>query len=173
LDHSSVTSSPRLIAGSYVLHRLLVPRHPPCALTNLTTKMLASTVQFSSYERPPPTTGAYPPPPHHTMVHSTTTQEAAGGSPQDGAKGTQPKPDPSGPNSVPNANPPHPARSHPTPPPQEREPHRDNETSCTRTGRNGRRQLTDVPPSSTLPGTLARGRALDATPKRGPAPDAP
>src|SRR3954471_10154522 len=38
LDHSSVTSSPRLIAGSYVLHRLLVPRHPPCALTNLTNK---------------------------------------------------------------------------------------------------------------------------------------
>src|SRR3712207_4968755 len=46
-DHSSVDSSPRLIAASYVLHRLLVPRHPPCALTNLTTKMLASTVQFS------------------------------------------------------------------------------------------------------------------------------
>src|SRR4051812_35487874 len=36
-----------LIAASYVLHRLLVPRHPPCALTNLATKMLASTVQFS------------------------------------------------------------------------------------------------------------------------------
>src|SRR4028119_1575351 len=50
-DHSSVDSSPRLIAASYVLHRLLVPRHPPCALTNLTTKMLASTVQFSSYGR--------------------------------------------------------------------------------------------------------------------------
>src|SRR3954467_2875514 len=46
-DHSSVGSSPRLIAASYVLHRLLVPRHPPCALTNLATKMLASTVQFS------------------------------------------------------------------------------------------------------------------------------
>src|SRR4029078_285849 len=46
-DHSSVGSSPRLIAASYVLHRLLVPRHPPCALTNLATKMLASTVQLS------------------------------------------------------------------------------------------------------------------------------
>lgn len=34
-DHSSVGSSPRLIAASYVLHRLLVPRHPPCALTHL------------------------------------------------------------------------------------------------------------------------------------------
>ena len=47
-DHSSVDSSPRLIAASYVLHRLLVPRHPPCALKNLATKMLASTVQFSN-----------------------------------------------------------------------------------------------------------------------------
>jgi hypothetical protein len=34
-DHSSVASSSRLIAGSYVLHRLLVPRHPPYALINL------------------------------------------------------------------------------------------------------------------------------------------
>ena len=49
-DLSSVYSSPRLIAASYVLHRLLVPRHPPCALINLTTKMLASTVQFSRYK---------------------------------------------------------------------------------------------------------------------------
>src|SRR3978361_2153738 len=51
-DQSLVDSSPRLIAASYVLHRLLVPRHPPCALTNLATKMLASTVQFSSSGRP-------------------------------------------------------------------------------------------------------------------------
>lgn len=29
--------SPRLIAVRCVLHRLLAPRHPPCALTNLTT----------------------------------------------------------------------------------------------------------------------------------------
>ena len=29
-------SSPWLIAASHVLHRLLPPRHPPCALTNLT-----------------------------------------------------------------------------------------------------------------------------------------
>src|SRR4051794_34832249 len=50
-DQSSVDSSPGLFAASHVLHRLLVPRHPPCALTNLATKMLASTVQFSSYGR--------------------------------------------------------------------------------------------------------------------------
>ena len=37
-DQSSVINSPRLIADSYVLHRLLMPRHPPCALKNLTTQ---------------------------------------------------------------------------------------------------------------------------------------
>ena len=36
-DHSPVIGSPRLIADSHVLHRLLVPRHPPCALNNLQT----------------------------------------------------------------------------------------------------------------------------------------
>ena len=34
-DHSSLTNSPGLIAGHNVLHRLLVPRHPPIALHNL------------------------------------------------------------------------------------------------------------------------------------------
>ena len=79
-DRSLVADSPGLIAGSYVLLRLLVPRHPPCALKNLATqkshhttpgrkrcggptqtlllqsqKMLASTVQFSTYDQTPPT----------------------------------------------------------------------------------------------------------------------
>ena len=36
-DQRSVGSSPRLIAASHVLHRLLAPRHPPCALGNLAT----------------------------------------------------------------------------------------------------------------------------------------
>ena len=31
-----VCSSPRLFAAYRVLHRLLVPRHPPCALSSLT-----------------------------------------------------------------------------------------------------------------------------------------
>lgn len=34
-DQSSFTSSPWLIAGYNVLHRLLVPRHPPIALSSL------------------------------------------------------------------------------------------------------------------------------------------
>lgn len=34
---SPFIDSPRLIADYYGLHRFLVPRHPPCALKNLTT----------------------------------------------------------------------------------------------------------------------------------------
>src|SRR5215831_2033860 len=33
-----VCGSPRLIAACHVLHRLRLPRHPPCALSSLTTK---------------------------------------------------------------------------------------------------------------------------------------
>jgi hypothetical protein len=65
-DHSSVDSSPRPIAASHVLHRLLVPRHPPSALDNLTTKMLASTMHISTNNQPQPhrhtTTTPTPPP---------------------------------------------------------------------------------------------------------------
>ena len=35
-DQSLFASSPKLIAGYHVLHRLLPPRHPPYALTRLT-----------------------------------------------------------------------------------------------------------------------------------------
>src|ERR1700752_2759311 len=66
-DLSSVDSSPRLIAASYVLHRLLMPRHPPCALKNLATKMLASTMQFTNNKQtpaqPPPNTQPHQAPP--------------------------------------------------------------------------------------------------------------
>jgi hypothetical protein len=34
-DQRSVANSPGHFAGSHVLHRLSMPRHPPCALTNL------------------------------------------------------------------------------------------------------------------------------------------
>ena len=34
-----VANSPGLIAGSYVLHRLLVPRHPPIALSSLSKSL--------------------------------------------------------------------------------------------------------------------------------------
>lgn len=35
-----LATSPRLIAGCYVLHRLLLSRHPPYALNNLTTRIV-------------------------------------------------------------------------------------------------------------------------------------
>src|SRR5580704_5419563 len=35
--------SPGLIAACHVLHRLLLPRHPPCALSSLTTKFTQHT----------------------------------------------------------------------------------------------------------------------------------
>jgi hypothetical protein len=41
-----VINSPRLIADSYVLLRLLMPRHPPCALKNLTTHTCVNTYLF-------------------------------------------------------------------------------------------------------------------------------
>ena len=44
-DHSSVANSPGLIAGSYVLHRLLMPRHPPCALHSLSHKHSTKTTK--------------------------------------------------------------------------------------------------------------------------------
>jgi hypothetical protein len=39
-DQSLVAGSPGLIAGSHALHRLLVPSHPPRALSSLTTTVL-------------------------------------------------------------------------------------------------------------------------------------
>ena len=39
LGSKLVSSSPGLIAAVHVLHRLLTPRHPPCALSSLTTVM--------------------------------------------------------------------------------------------------------------------------------------
>src|ERR687887_434605 len=37
-DQRLVSTSPRLIAAAHVLHRLLAPRHPPCALVLLIEK---------------------------------------------------------------------------------------------------------------------------------------
>jgi hypothetical protein len=37
-DQRSVSTSPGLIAAAHVLHRLLAPRHPPCALVLLIEK---------------------------------------------------------------------------------------------------------------------------------------
>ena len=43
-DQHSFDSSPKLFAAFHALHRLLTPRHPPCALSNLTTYIQDSPV---------------------------------------------------------------------------------------------------------------------------------
>ena len=77
-DHSSVDNSPRTIAVSHVLHRPLVPRHPPCALNNLATKMLALTIQFSSsnHTEHTPTNNQACPLRHPTANHPATVPQS-------------------------------------------------------------------------------------------------
>src|ERR1700688_4229760 len=45
--------SPKLIAACHVLHRLLLPRHPPCALSSLTTKFTQHTQSASGFRLSP------------------------------------------------------------------------------------------------------------------------
>jgi hypothetical protein len=77
-DHSLVDSSPRPIAASHVLHRLLVPRHPPFALDNLTTKMLASTVQFSTNDQPTTRSTPHQQPPQGSGMRGQVMPGAGG-----------------------------------------------------------------------------------------------
>src|SRR5262249_6721877 len=42
-DQSLLSGSPKLFAASHVLHRRLAPRHPPYALSSLTTDVVATT----------------------------------------------------------------------------------------------------------------------------------
>ena len=51
LGSKPVCGSPRLIAAGHVLHRLLPPRHPPCALSSLTTKFTQHTQEAFSCQR--------------------------------------------------------------------------------------------------------------------------
>ena len=56
MDQSSFTNSPWLIAGYNVLHRLLVPRHPPTALSSLSkiskTKTSRQKIDLQRCSRP-------------------------------------------------------------------------------------------------------------------------
>jgi hypothetical protein len=54
-DPRSVDNSPRHIAASHVLHRPLMPRHPPCALTHLQHQ---KTLLHSTKKHQPPQKGA-------------------------------------------------------------------------------------------------------------------
>src|ERR1700740_1616059 len=60
-DQSLVDDSPGTIVASHVLHRFLVPRHPPCALKNLATDArvhCAVLKQRPATHHPEPTTGS-------------------------------------------------------------------------------------------------------------------
>ncbi len=71
-DHSSFTNSPGLIAGYNVLHRLLVPRHPPIALSSLSHKPLTQNhIQRCSH----PLCSSQPP--HETPTTNTNASAAA------------------------------------------------------------------------------------------------
>ena len=45
---SDICSSPKLFAAYHVFHRLLVPRHPPCALFRLTIHKKCSVISYGS-----------------------------------------------------------------------------------------------------------------------------
>ena len=46
-----VIDSTRLIADSHVLHRLLMPRHPPCALKNFNTKQSSQKLSYKTINK--------------------------------------------------------------------------------------------------------------------------
>ena len=75
-DHSSVDNSPRTIAASHVLHRLLMPRHPPCALKHFTTTRCSHPLCNTQH-----TTTPQPSKPHHTQPGALEVQ-ARSGSPE-------------------------------------------------------------------------------------------
>src|SRR5207249_11169790 len=70
-DQRLVSTSPALIAAAHVLHRLLAPRHPPCALVLLIEKnTLCVAMEFSRCDRAWPLTRKPP-----LRGRSLTTQQ--------------------------------------------------------------------------------------------------
>ena len=65
-DHSLFIDSPRHIADYNVLHRFLVPRHPPCALKNLRSQLLDARVHCVILKQHAT----------HNPTHPNPTQEA-------------------------------------------------------------------------------------------------
>jgi hypothetical protein len=81
-DRSSFTSSPGLIAGYNVLHRLLVPRHPPIALSSLLyykdARVHCEVLKIRADTRPR-TQKALEPGPQKTAPTPTPNQQATPG----------------------------------------------------------------------------------------------
>ncbi len=74
-DPRSVGSSPRHIAASHVLHRPLMPRHPPCALKHLQQKHKnQKTIQRKlHHNKPPPHPTRQPNPHKRNRAHTPDT----------------------------------------------------------------------------------------------------
>src|SRR5690606_30725480 len=73
-DQSSVDSSPRPIAASHVLHRRLVPRHPPYATITWPPQIQDARAHYPRIKTPatnPPTTPA-----PHQHTHPKTRRES-------------------------------------------------------------------------------------------------
>ena len=70
----SVDSSPRHIAASHVLHRLLVPRHPPCALKHLQHKKPKIRVKKSEIAHQQHNTPHQPPKGTHAHLRARCSQ---------------------------------------------------------------------------------------------------
>ena len=132
-----------------------MPRHPPCALTNLTTKMLASTVQFSRNGRPQPSTRRLPQQARAVQRSAGPIAESNNRSrlfPQDPTACLNPHPHP---------------RTFPT---DTHTPRRE-PAGCTRPEAWTPSPLASVPPVSTTPGANVLSMALDTPtddPKTGP-----
>ena len=89
-DPRSVDSSPRHIAASHVLHRLPVPRHPPCALKHLQTQKPKIIKSLKLHNKQTPTC---PERQVHARLMLATTIHKSNTTPhhQDGATTTHPQ----------------------------------------------------------------------------------
>jgi hypothetical protein len=180
-DQRSVGSSPRLIAASYVLHRLLVPRHPPCALNNLATQLqqtphptgcgpcnqrrcsrpLCSSQRTTGHPPapPPPTPPRARQPAAHRQVSGTRTRTAPTRDNQPPTARTHVHPArgplPQDPTACLRPRPP--PAPFPTPPPNR-------ETGGTGSRQQPAAELVSVPPSSTTPGTSGPPQRGTVTP---------
>lgn len=158
-DHSLVIDSPRLIADSYALHRFLVPRHPPCALKNLSHKDARVHCAVLKKRAAPHPTGAYHPP-HHPGPPQGSNPRKGDGVRRGGstavrvpAEPASHRPRPEGPRAC------RPSLQDPTTcqapdPTPTRVPRPWRTRARTNAPRRCRRQLIDVPPLSTRCPTL-------------------
>ena len=183
-DHGPVIDSPRLFADSHVLLRLLMPRHPPCALKNLTTKIksafsreprtqrsrftkIASFIRCSRPLCSSQTTTPSRPPPGTRPAAQTPRKQTPDQDMQENRNNQTPAPKRTGPvaskpNSVPNNNPRSPPALSPHPPfSQKKKKRHRTHTQQTAQGRLS----ADIPPSSTRRTTNASATGSPADPR--------